>query len=217
MAVEFDHGRFATRAAPDEPVIVRDEPVTVRDQSASVREEDVYEVPGPGTTVPDARSERAERREEAYRRLGDGAYALLRITVGAVMLAHGLLKLEDTSAWVETVRSLGVPMPSTMALLSLTAEVGGGVALILGLLTRLGAMLLFFNMLGAIVLVHAGHGLFAQHGGYEHPLVLLMTSVLIAAEGSRRYGIDGSLWRAIRRRRAASSRSANAPRHHRFA
>jgi len=204
MAVEFDQGRFETRAAPKGPVIVRDEPV-------SVREPGVYEgVSSRGATGRDARSERAELREQTYRRFGDAAYALLRITVGTVMLAHGLLKLQDMSAWVEQVRGLGAPMSSTLALLSVAAEAGGGIALILGLFTRIAAALVFFNMLGAIFLVHAGHGLFAQNGGYEYPLVLLMTSLLIVAEGSRRYGIDGSLWRAMRRRR---DRSSHTPRH----
>jgi len=196
VAVEFDHGRFETRAASDDAVIVR--------------EQDVYEaVPKRSTLRRD--DERAARRENAYRRLGDAAYALLRITVGTVMLAHGLLKLQDVSAWVETVRSLGAPMPATLALFSLAAELGGGVALILGLFTRLGAMLVFFHMLGAIFMVHAGHGLFARNGGFEYPLVLAMTSLVFAAEGSRRYGIDGSLWRAVRRRRDASS-VTNTPR-----
>jgi len=199
VAVDLDQGRFETRVAPGDPVVVR--------------EQDVYEIePRRVVTIRDARSQRSDARQEAYRRFGDAAYALLRITVGTVMLAHGLLKLQDVPAWVEQVRSLGAPMPSTMALLSLAAEVGGGIALILGLLTRVGAILVFCNMLAAILLVHAQHGLFAQNGGFEYPLVLLMTSLLIAAEGSRRYGIDGSLWRAVRRRRDASS-GANAPRH----
>jgi len=135
------------------------------------------------------------------RRLGDGAYAILRITVGAILLAHGLAKLQDVPAWVEQVRALGIPMPATLALIAMAAELGGGIALILGLLTRVAAALVFCNMLVAILTVHAGNGLFAKDGGYEYPLTLLMASVLFLAEGSRRYGIDASFWRLFHRRR----------------
>jgi len=198
MAVEYDEGRFETRAREPEDVVV-------------VQEEAVYDAPTRKIRRPaESRSERdlgcaseEERSEGEHRWLGDGAYALLRITVGAILLAHGLLKLQDVPAWVEVVRSLGVPMPATMALISLSAEVGGGIALILGLFTRFAAGLVFFQMLTAILMVHAGHGLFARDGGYEFPLTLLMTSVLFVAEGSRRYGLDGSFWRAIHRRRHA--------------
>jgi putative oxidoreductase len=85
------------------------------------------------------------------------------------------------------------------------------VALILGLFTRFAAGLVFFNMLAAILTVHAGHGLFAKNGGYEYPLLLLMTSVLFVVEGSRRYGIDASFWRAIHRRRETPVTSAPRP------
>lgn len=193
MGVEYDQGRFETRPNAEEVI---------------VREEVVYD------DTPTRRLQRRavhEERSENMQRMGDAAYAILRITVGAILLAHGLLKMGDVPAWMEQVRSLGVPMPATMALLSLAAEAGGGIALILGLCTRFAAGLVFFNMLTAIITVHAGHGLFAKDGGYEFPLLLLMTSVLFVAEGSRRYGIDASFWRAIRRRRTTSVSSTPRP------
>jgi putative oxidoreductase len=193
MGVDYDQGRFETRTTP-EAVIARDD----------LAYDDVPTRRVQRRTVIDERTERTHR-------VGDAAYAILRITVGAVMLAHGLLKLQDVSAWIEQVRGLGVPMPATMAVLSIVAEAGGGVALILGLFTRFAGAPLFFNMLAAILTVHAGHGLFAKNGGYEYPLLLLMTSVLFVAEGSRRYGIDASFWRAIHRRRDTTVTTTTRP------
>ena len=194
MSVDYDAGRLETRPREPQQSLV---------QQDVVHEEVVY--------IEPARKRRSwrsgppgERNEVMRRRLGDGAYTILRITVGAILLAHGLAKLQDVPAWVEQVRDLGIPLPATMALIALAAELGGGVALILGLFTRLAAALVFCDMLVAIVTVHAGHGLFAKDGGYEYPLTLLMASVLFVAEGSRRYGIDASFWRAIHRRKDKS-------------
>ncbi len=160
------------------------------------------------------RREREETREHIDTRspteagFASVAYAALRITTGVILAAHGFNKLLDFPAWTESVRSLklfgmGIPLPTTMAALSLLVEFGGGIALILGLFTRLASLGVFVNMLVAILTVHAGHGLYAQNGGYEFPLLLLMASVLFFADGSGRYGIDSKLFHALRERRAA--------------
>jgi putative oxidoreductase len=191
MADQFDQGRFETRV----------EGPTERPMSEQERwERERERVAGTGAWQRQTRTVPEERI--GHRALmGDLAYAALRITVGSILLAHGLLKLQDTTAWVEQVRALGVPIPATMALLSVLAEVGGGIALILGLFTRLASLGIAINMLVAVITVHAGHGLLTQNGGFEFPLTLLMASVLFVAEGSRRFGIDAKFWRAMHRRR----------------
>ena len=186
MAVQFDQGRFETQVG--KPVEVR-----VAEQERLSREQQALGPP-PTVYVP-------EERVDTRAGLGELAYAALRVTVGTVLLAHGLLKLQDMTAWVAQVRALGMPAPATMALLSVVAELGGGIALILGLFTRLAALMIAINMLVGIIVVHAGHGLFAKNGGFEYPLIVMMTAVLFLAEGSRRFGVDARFWQAVHRRR----------------
>jgi putative oxidoreductase len=73
-------------------------------------------------------------------------------------------------------------------------EVAGGIALILGLLTRPMAVLLMVNMLGALFLVHAPAGVFADKGGYELVLLLAAAALAIALVGPGRISVDHALF-----------------------
>lgn len=85
------------------------------------------------------------------------ATALLRISLGVMVLAHGLLKvfvftLPGTVSYFE---SLG--LPGVLAYLTIAAEVGGGLALLLGIYTRWVSLALVPVLLGAAS-VHLGNG-----------------------------------------------------------
>ena len=80
----------------------------------------------------------------------DYAALILRVSSGALFIAHGLLKvlvftLPGTVAYFE---SLG--LPGFLAYLTIAAELAGGVALILGVATRLVALALIPVLLGAL-------------------------------------------------------------------
>jgi len=196
MAEQFDQGRFETRMEGSEAARIAERERLEHERAAL----------GPRRAAAVTEAQIATRPLFA-----DLAYAALRVTVGSVMLAHGLLKLQDLAAWVEQVRALGVPSPATMGLLSLVAELGGGAALILGLFTRVASLAIAINMLVGIFAVHAGHGLLTKNGGFEFPLCLLMASVLFLAEGSRRFGVDARFWRGVRERREAGGQRAVRP------
>jgi putative oxidoreductase len=61
-------------------------------------------------------------------------------------------------------------IPGWMAYLVVAAEFGGGILVVLGLLTRIAALAILVDMLVAIFKVHLPHGLFSQNGGFEFPL-----------------------------------------------
>src|SRR5215211_8619069 len=107
---------------------------------------------------------------------------VLRIVVGMVFLVHGLQKLlvMGFGGVAGFFGSLGVPAPGLFAVIVTLVEVLGGLALILGLLTRLAAILLAVDMLVAILAVHLPNGFFVNNGGYEFPLVLLASCVALA-------------------------------------
>ncbi|WP_400767377.1 DoxX family protein [Methylosinus sporium] len=111
-------------------------------------------------------------------RNADYAALLLRVSLGALFLAHGLLKvfvftLPGTAKFFE---QLGYP--SLLAYVVVAAEIGGGLALIFGALTRIVSVALIPVMIGAL-LVHLPNGwLFSNaNGGWEFPA--LWTALLI--------------------------------------
>jgi putative oxidoreductase len=111
--------------------------------------------------------------------------SLLRIHFGVILLAHGWLKISvfTIAGTVGYFASLG--LPSIVAYLTIFGEIAGGVALILGVQTRLAAALSVPIMLGATI-VHLGNGwLFsAEGGGWEFPASLTIIALTIALMGS---------------------------------
>ena len=70
----------------------------------------------------------------------------------------------------------------------------GGIALILGLGTRLVAIPLVIDMIGAIFFVHGKNGFFLPNG-YEFALVMLVTSAGLALTGSGALALDNLIGR----------------------
>lgn len=125
----------------------------------------------------------------------------LRIPVGIIFAAHGAQKLfgwfggyglEGTGQWMA---SIGLNPGYPIALLAGSAELLGGLALILGLLVRPAATVLAFTMIVAIFAVHIGNGLFMSNNGYEFGLALLAASVALAISGAGRGSLDALLSR----------------------
>ncbi len=108
---------------------------------------------------------------------------LLRLSLGALFLAHGLLKVFvfTLPGTVKFFATLGYP--EALAYLVVAGEIGGGVLLLSGLFTRAVSVALIPILLGAL-LVHAPNGwLFSgANGGWEFPAlwtVLLIVQALL--------------------------------------
>ena len=100
------------------------------------------------------------------------AALLLRVSLGTLFLAHGLLLKVFTFTIPGTVGYFqSVGYPGFFAYLVIAGEIGGGLALLLGVKTRAISLLLLPIMIGA-TLQHLGNGwLFtAQNGGWEFPV-----------------------------------------------
>jgi len=89
--------------------------------------------------------------------------------------------------------SIGLEPGYLMALAAGSAEFFGGIALLLGLLTRPAAVVLALTMVVAILAVHAGNGLFMSNNGYEFGLALLAISVALAINGGGAFAVDRKL------------------------
>ena len=104
-------------------------------------------------------------------RNADHAALVLRVSVGVLFLAHGLLKVLvfTPTGTVAFFASLG--LPAILAYATIAAEVLGGIALVLGVGTRWVSLALIPVLLGA-TWAHAGNGWVFSNagGGWEFPL-----------------------------------------------
>ena len=119
------------------------------------------------------------------------AVTILRVAVGIVFLAHGAQKLFvlHFSGVTHLFTQAGIPLPHLSAVVVTLVEFLGGLALVLGLGTRIGALLLAIDMLCAIALVHFKLGFFAPRG-FEYPFVLLAANIGLALTGAGALALD---------------------------
>jgi putative oxidoreductase len=128
--------------------------------------------------------------------LTTSARTILRIVAGFLFAAHGWQKFNEfTIAGTQAAfAQMGVPAANIAAPVIATLELVGGVALILGVLTRVFAALLAVNMLGALFLVHAPAGIYAATGGYELVLILAAAALAVALVGAGKVSVDKILF-----------------------
>jgi putative oxidoreductase len=126
----------------------------------------------------------------------DWAMLVLRLVLAAVFIVHGYGKLfgMGISGVTGFFTSIGVPLPGVAAPFIAVLEFVGAIALLLGAFTRVTALLLACDMLGAIIFVHAKNG-FSAPKGVEAVLGNFGMLIAVALVGAGAYSIDALLAR----------------------
>jgi putative oxidoreductase len=135
----------------------------------------------------------------------------LRLMMGFGFLYHGIPKLsvDGHAGFNQNLQGMGVPAPDIMAWAIAALEVFGGVALIVGLLTRATAALLIVEMIVAAVKVHGPNGFSIIHiigqdangpifgmPGYELNLLYIAPLLSLVLSGPGHWSIDRRMRRA---------------------
>lgn len=120
---------------------------------------------------------------------------ILRLVLGVTFFVHGLVKfqggIENIVGWFD---SIGVP--GVLAYAVAVLEMVGGLALLVGLGSRIVSALLVLLMLGAIVKGKLAVGFLGngQGAGWELDLALLVMALFIAINDSKMFALDKVLF-----------------------
>lgn len=121
------------------------------------------------------------------------ALLLVRCVVGLAFIYHGWGKIQTPFNWMPPDGPMAIP--GIFQFLAAFSEFGGGVALIIGLLTRLASLGLFFTMVVAVYM-HAivmGDPFVSSSpagGSYELSMVYLVVLVLLFLLGAGKISLD---------------------------
>lgn len=124
--------------------------------------------------------------------LDDLGKLILRLTLGILILLHGIAKLRHGIGPIEGMVT-GAGLPAFLAYGVYAGEVLGPILLILGLYARIGAALIVGNMLVAFLLAHTGElTTLTDMGGWALELqgMFLFTAVALLLMGPGRISID---------------------------
>lgn len=129
--------------------------------------------------------------------MSDIAKLLLRLTLGLLILLHGISKIRGGPGFVlDVVEKAGLPEP--FGYLVYVGEVLAPLLVVLGLWTRAAALVIAVNTIVAILLVHTGQLLqMSPEGGWALELqgLYLVVPIAIALLGAGRYSIAGTTGR----------------------
>lgn len=133
----------------------------------------------------------------------DVAFTILRLVLGVVFFAHGAQKMLGWFGGYGFHGTMGffehMGMPAAVALLIICTEFFGGLGLIAGLLTRIAALGIGGEMIGAIFMVHLPNGFFmnwmgTQKGeGFEYHLLVIAMAAALLLRGAGAFSLDRAL------------------------
>ena len=131
----------------------------------------------------------------------DWVVGIVRIVLGIIFFAHGAQKLLGWFSGPGLANSMRaftehLHLPSTLAFLVIAGELFSGIGLIVGLFSRIAALVIALTMVGAIATVHWRFGLFlnwlgTQEGhGIEYHLLVIALALIVVVKGAGAFSLD---------------------------
>src|ERR1700757_173752 len=132
----------------------------------------------------------------------DLVVGIARIVLGIIFFAHGAQKMLGWFGGPGLAGSMRtftehVRLPSTLAFLVIAGEFFSGIGLIVGLFSRIAALVIVLTMVGAIAMVHFRFGLFldwfgSRKGhGIEYHLLVIALGLVVVVKGAGAFSLDG--------------------------
>ena len=124
--------------------------------------------------------------------LGDFGKLMLRLSIGILMLFHGINKITNGVGWIEN-QMIEMGLPAFLAWSVLIGEICAPIMLIAGFRVKIGASLIALTMIIAIILI-SKNGIIAttSSGGWilELPVLYLILSIVIFCLGGGKFGLE---------------------------
>ncbi len=119
----------------------------------------------------------------------------IRLVLGMIMIVHGAQKVfgvwggEGFNAWISQVAPLNLRPSWLWLALFAFFELIGGLLVLIGLYTRIGALMIALVMLYGIF-IQLRNGFFVMQGGYEYVLALFAMAVSLMISGAGNLSLD---------------------------
>jgi putative oxidoreductase len=128
-----------------------------------------------------------------------GAVIVIRFLAGGVFFTEGLKKFLFAEQWgAGRFARIGIPVPAFTGPFVGTVEIVCGLLLLLGLMTRLSAIVLLINISVAIattkIPILLKSGFFAMEDPARTDYSMLMSLLFLAIVGAGRWSLDSALW-----------------------
>ena len=133
--------------------------------------------------------------EKCSKKCGNSFYFIFRIMIGFLFLQHGGQKL---FGWFGGLGGSAVPLFSKMGLAG-SIEFIGGLLIILGLFTKIAAVIAGLEMIYAYITFHLPQGLnpfaFPPGNGGELALVYIAAFLVLSIQGARKWSLEKAIFK----------------------
>ena len=124
-----------------------------------------------------------------------------RILLAAIFVLSGVMKLADFEGALGHMQAQGIPYAASLLVIAALVEILGGLSIMTGFLTRLGAFALFLYLIPVTLLFHdfwshAGPERIAQSAQFMKNVAIMGGLLVLMAHGAARHAIDRRIDRA---------------------